>query len=319
MMETGLKTTMDLPTTCFTDSFMFDEDSKDLWTQVYQNYPENSLLNDALEELKTSTSTEVESDQKTTTTSSVTKDSLSGELELADLESYLGLDFINVEPQVKIEVPVKEETLAFDSTLEFNKDDDVFIDSLLDDNAISDIQDIFLNRSFSLDETVKVDEYPSATVGCYSNTQVVSDTTVVMTASSCLSDLMKISGITTDERPNKAENRSEATKRKATEIDCELPVKSPKFSETDNDDCGSVYSSCVSSPEDKSTLRRKKNNEASKISRANRKEKQTHLFEREKELVKVNAELRLKIEKMTKEAEELRKVIIIKLSTGKQG
>lgn len=25
MMETGLKTTMDLPTTCFTDSFMFDE------------------------------------------------------------------------------------------------------------------------------------------------------------------------------------------------------------------------------------------------------------------------------------------------------
>ena len=293
-------------------------DSKDLWTQVYQNYSENSLLNDALEELKTSTSTEVQSDQKTTTTSSVSKDSLTEDLELTDLESYLGMDFINQEPQVKFEMPVKEEP-ASDSTLKFDKDDDVFIDSLLDEDAISDIQDIFLNRSFSLDETANIDDYPSATVGCDSNTQVVSDTTVVMTASSCLGDLMKKSGIATDVRPNKIQNGSESTKRKATEISCELPVKSPKFSETDNDDCASVYSSCVSSPEDKSTLRRKKNNEASKISRANRKEKQMRLFDREKELVKENAELRLKIEKMTKEAEELRKVIIIKLSTGKQG
>lgn len=66
---------------------------------------------------------------------------------------------------------------------------------------------------------------------------------------------------------------------------------------------------------DKVTLRRIKNNEASKVTRARRKEKHNKLFEKAAELEKSNAELRIKIDTMQKEADILRKALITKLST----
>ena len=66
---------------------------------------------------------------------------------------------------------------------------------------------------------------------------------------------------------------------------------------------------------DKDTLRRIKNNKASKLTRAKRKAKHSKLFEKAAELEKSNAELRIKIETMQKEAGILRKVLITKLSS----
>ena len=69
------------------------------------------------------------------------------------------------------------------------------------------------------------------------------------------------------------------------------------------------------SESDKVTLRRLKNNEASKLTRAKRKAKHSQLFEKAAELEKSNAELRIKIEAMQKEADILRKALITKLSS----
>ena len=64
----------------------------------------------------------------------------------------------------------------------------------------------------------------------------------------------------------------------------------------------------------KKAERKVKNNAASKVSRAKRKQKVTSLFEREKELETENAKLKLQVEEMTKEAEELKKQLVLRLS-----
>ena len=64
----------------------------------------------------------------------------------------------------------------------------------------------------------------------------------------------------------------------------------------------------------KQAERKVKNNAASKVSRAKRKQKMKSLFEREKELELENAKLKLQVEEMAKEAEKLKKQLIIRLS-----
>jgi len=68
---------------------------------------------------------------------------------------------------------------------------------------------------------------------------------------------------------------------------------------------------------DKSTHRRIKNNEASKVTRARRKAKHQDLFEKANILETHNAQLKVKIELMQKEANILRDALIAKLSTVK--
>lgn len=65
----------------------------------------------------------------------------------------------------------------------------------------------------------------------------------------------------------------------------------------------------------KEAIRRIKNNEASKVTRAKRKQKQSDLFKQETELLQSNAKLNMQIEVMQKEAEILRKVLVSKLSS----
>lgn len=65
---------------------------------------------------------------------------------------------------------------------------------------------------------------------------------------------------------------------------------------------------------EKEAIRRIKNNEASKITRAKRRRKHDDLFKQQTELEKSNAQLRMRIEIMQKEAEILRQVLISKLS-----
>ena len=58
-----------------------------------------------------------------------------------------------------------------------------------------------------------------------------------------------------------------------------------------------------------------KNNVASQVSRAKRRQKNADLFQREKELENENAKLRIKVEEMMKEAEKLRSLLVKQLAT----
>jgi hypothetical protein len=62
--------------------------------------------------------------------------------------------------------------------------------------------------------------------------------------------------------------------------------------------------------------RRIKNNEASKVTRAKRKCKHKELFEQERTLTESNAELRMKVEVMQKEADILKQLLIVALTNG---
>ena len=65
---------------------------------------------------------------------------------------------------------------------------------------------------------------------------------------------------------------------------------------------------------DKRTVRRLKNNVASKHARAARKQKEQELFQQEEELMKSNAELRKQLEELDKLTATMRKVLVEKLS-----
>jgi hypothetical protein len=64
----------------------------------------------------------------------------------------------------------------------------------------------------------------------------------------------------------------------------------------------------------KKVARRMKNNEASKVTRAKRKNRHKDLFEQERTLIDSNAELRIKVEVMQKEADILRQLLVVALS-----
>jgi len=102
------------------------------------------------------------------------------------------------------------------------------------------------------------------------------------------------------------------SKRKSSEsLDkvCDVTTKSVKHN-------GVLPSITVKDNEtEKEAVRRIKNNEASKVTRAKRKQKQGDLFKQETELLQSNAKLNIQIEVMQKEAEILRKVLVSKLSS----
>ena len=86
-------------------------------------------------------------------------------------------------------------------------------------------------------------------------------------------------------------------------VDCSTPL-SPSFSIT----------SGASSAPDKVYVRRIKNNIASKVTRTKRKLRHHELFRKETELEKSNADLKLKIDVLQKQADELRELLVAKLS-----
>jgi hypothetical protein len=95
-------------------------------------------------------------------------------------------------------------------------------------------------------------------------------------------------------------------KRKHSNEEEEEPVvKRPKSAQSTNE-----------RTTDKTTQRRIKNNAASRICRATRKEKEEELFKKEEELTKSNKELRAQLEELTKETETLRNVLIQRLTNG---
>ena len=88
------------------------------------------------------------------------------------------------------------------------------------------------------------------------------------------------------------------------------PLERKRKSTSSSDDVVVLPKAAKKSPEDKYVERRKKNNVASQVSRAKRRKKNGDLFVREKELEEQNAELRVKVDEMSKEAEQLKKLLV---------
>lgn len=92
-----------------------------------------------------------------------------------------------------------------------------------------------------------------------------------------------------------------------------LENRKRKMSSVTDDDDETTPPAKISS-KDREIEKRKKNNVASQVSRARKRSKVKGLCEREKELEVQNAELRLKVEEMTKEAERLRALLVTQLA-----
>lgn len=93
---------------------------------------------------------------------------------------------------------------------------------------------------------------------------------------------------------------------------CKSPSKKVKYENLDESDFDEVRS--ISSTLDKQTVRRLKNNIASKHARAARRQKEQDLFQQEEELEKSNAELRKQVRELEQLTTTLRKVLVAKLS-----
>ena len=260
--------------------------------EVFEEYAEESILKDAMDELKTI------GDE--TTAQGLCKDPHDYE-SLSVLDSVSELDQLLDISQIEQFYAEKKEP---ENTRTMFEADNIFLESIIDGDSklFSYSNEASNNQSISTD--------------CFDASCVFSDTTEVITSSDLLGELMSKSGILINATGDNAKEASVSKKRKSSS-DTVVCEKLQKLSETDADDCYSVYSSCASSPEDRCAIRRQKNNEASKISRANRKVKQQKLFEREKELEKENKRLQKLINEMTSEAEELRKILVEKLSSVK--
>ena len=257
---------------------------------MFGQYTEDSILSNAIKELKT---TPGQCQRKESFSQEQVDDSSANLEGLVELEQMLGISEFTYE----LEQNMKSEEQTGES-VEF---DDAFFGSLIDENILSDIQ----SDSSKITNT-------GSSADCIDSSCVFSDTTEVITSSDLLAKLMSESGIPVNENSTPA--KTESRKRGSSSDFVGVPEKAQKYSETDADECLSMYSSCASSPEDRCAIRRQKNNEASKVSRANRKAKQQKLFDKEKELEKDNDRLRLLIQEMSSEAENLRKILVGKLS-----
>ena len=276
----------------FLSVFLF-VDPSDILMEVFGQYTEESILKDALEELKTSED-HIKLDpfhKEKTIQSSLNLENFN------DLEEFLGIcSNTNELAQDVDEKPNAE------------KSDDV-----------CELDEVFESLVGSQDPLINLQNGNSDITGsstdCTDTSFVFSDTTEVITSSDLLAQLMSQSGILTDQNAASSKTEHTSRKRRPSSDNLCVPEKLQKYStETDADECCSIYSSCASSPEDRFAVRRQKNNEASKVSRANRKAKHQRLFEKEKELEKDNERLRKLIEDMSTETEILRKILVDKLS-----
>lgn len=285
---------------------------------VIPDYSENSLLQDALEELQSS-ATSCTDMPLSTASSCHLMASQPDEFfaDFIDIAELLGnVDETNSQQQfdvgLKNEAPEKTEIVPEEKEDIISISNNKFLDFFLNDNVAMDGENMFPNlmmddRNSTQTETVDMsDQAVSIDVA----SAIPNDA-----ANNLLEILMINSGIKHEpEDPIKDLNITSGNKRKcSSEVDY-YSSKSPKVTDSDFDENCSVYSSCVSSPEDRVVERRKKNNMASKVSRANRKFRHQDLFTKEQQLKEDNAKLRIQLEKMSKEAAMLRTVLINKLS-----
>lgn len=121
-------------------------------------------------------------------------------------------------------------------------------------------------------------------------------------------------GVCTVSQESSAHVQSNQKRKRVNSADvCKSPSKKVKYENLDKEsDYDEVMS--ISSTLDKQTVRRLKNNIASKHARAARRQKEQDLFQQEEELEKSNAELRKQVRELEQLTTTLRKVLVAKLS-----
>ena len=120
-------------------------------------------------------------------------------------------------------------------------------------------------------------------------------------------------GVCTVRQESSAHVQTNQKRKRVNSADvCKSPSKKVKYENLDESDFDEVRS--ISSTLDKQTVRRLKNNIASKHARAARRQKEQDLFQQEEELEKSNAELRKQVRELEQLTTTLRKVLVAKLS-----
>ena len=122
------------------------------------------------------------------------------------------------------------------------------------------------------------------------------------------------SGVCTVSQESSAHVQSNQKRKRVNSADvCKSPSKKVKYENLDKESDYDEFMS-ISSTLDKQTVRRLKNNIASKHARAARRQKEQDLFQQEEELEKSNAELRKQVQELEQLTTTLRKVLVAKLS-----
>lgn len=126
--------------------------------------------------------------------------------------------------------------------------------------------------------------------------------------------LPSVGGVCTVSQESSAHVQANQKRKRVNSADvCKSPSKKVKYENLDKEsDYDEVM--CISSTLDKQTVRRLKNNIASKHARAARRQKEQDLFQQEEELEKSNAELRKQVQELEQLTTTLRKVLVAKLS-----
>ena len=121
-------------------------------------------------------------------------------------------------------------------------------------------------------------------------------------------------GVCTVSLESSAHVQSNQKRKRVNSADvCKSPSKKVKYENLDKESDYDEFMS-ISSTLDKQTVRRLKNNIASKHARAARRQKEQDLFQQEEELEKSNAELRKQVQELEQLTTTLRKVLVAKLS-----
>ena len=122
------------------------------------------------------------------------------------------------------------------------------------------------------------------------------------------------SGVCTVSQESSAHVQSNQKRKRVNSADvCKSPSKKVKYENFDKESDYDEFMS-ISSTLDKQTVRRLKNNTASKHARAARRQKEQDLFQQEEELEKSNTELRKQVQELEQLTTTLRKVLVAKLS-----
>ena len=121
-------------------------------------------------------------------------------------------------------------------------------------------------------------------------------------------------GVCTVSQESSAHVQSNQKRKRVNSADvCKSPSKKVKYENLDKESDYDEFMS-ISSTLDKQTVRRLKNNIASKHARAARRQKEQDLFQQKEELEKSNAELRKQVQELEQLTTTLRKVLVAKLS-----
>ena len=126
--------------------------------------------------------------------------------------------------------------------------------------------------------------------------------------------LPSVGGVCTVSQESSAHVQANQKRKRVNSADvCKSPSKKVKYENLDKESDYDEFMS-TSSTLDKQTVRRLKNNIASKHARAARRQKEQDLFQQEEELEKSNAELRKQVQELEQLTTTLRKVLVAKLS-----